>query len=65
MQIGELCKIWNGKSSISETKNWLIGIVVKEEKNVNCAEARFQVLWNDGMGIDQTWYSSSDIRFDQ
>ena len=64
MQIGDICKIWNGKSSISEPNNWLIGIVMKEKKNRNWDAPRFQVFWNDG-DIDKTWYEENDIRFDK
>lgn len=65
MQIGDICKIWNGKSSISESNNWLIGIVIKKKKNVNWATVRYQAMWNDDRGIDKTWYEENDIRFDK
>jgi len=65
VQIGDICKIWNGKSSISEPNNWLIGIVMKKKKNVNWATVRYQVMWNDDRGIDKTWYEENDIRFDK
>ena len=66
MQVGDICKIWNGKSSISEPNNWLIGIVIKKKKIVNWPTTRFQfqALWNDGV-FDETWYEENDIRFDK
>jgi len=66
VQIGDICKIWNGKSSISESNNWLIGIVIKKKKIMNWSTTsfQFQALWNDG-GFDETWYEENDIRFDK
>jgi len=67
VQIGDICKIWNGKSSISESNNWLIGIVIKKKKIMiwSTTSFQFQALWNDDRGFDETWYEENDIRFDK
>lgn len=64
MKPGDLCRIWNGNSSIYDSKNWLVGIVMKEKKNRYWDSSRFQVFWNDGC-VDETWYTEDEIRFDK
>ena len=59
IRVGDSCTIWDGEGPIGDPRSWPIGLVLrskmKEGKKV------YQVIWNDGSGEDQTWYSSSDI----
>jgi len=64
MKLGDICKIWNGKSPINDSKNWLIGIIIKKQKNVNWDEPKYQIFWNDD-DMDTTWYEESDIRLNK
>lgn len=63
LSIGDLVSIWNGNSSISDPKNWLLGIVVKKRNNHYWNETRYQIQWND-LGKDDLWYSSDEVKLD-
>jgi hypothetical protein len=62
IQVGDSCTIWDGEGPIVDPRSWPLGLVLrtkmKEGKKV------YQVIWSDGSGEDQTWYSSSDITMD-
>lgn len=64
MKPGDMCTIWSGYGSLSDRRNWLIGIVLREKKRKIWEETRYQVLWND-LGADDVWYTGVEISLDQ
>lgn len=62
LQLGDPCSIWNGTSPIGDPLSWLFGVVVKVKKDRNIGKEQYQVFWNDGGGVDKTWYDESDIK---
>lgn len=63
MKPGDMCTIWTGRGSLSDPKNWLIGIVLREKKNKEWSETCYQVLWHD-LGPDDTLYLEREISLD-
>ena len=64
MKPGDMCTIWTGEGSLSDPRNWLIGIVLREqERKYRNEETCYQVLWPD-LGPDGTWYREREISLD-
>jgi hypothetical protein len=61
MKVGDLCSIWNGKSPISDPKQWPIGVVAKVRSEPWTGVVQCQVHWSDGV-LDRTWYRDREVK---